>query len=1678
MKRFKRVISSLLCFGLMASMLPVLQPAAQAYISQDEVTAAGSPFIYGNSVPADWVGPVVNMEDGTDYVKLSFGVSKASFRSLAYQLQYDESIVKLVSYVDKTTETTSSTGGLAGNKAINKAFESCKMPESIVASNEYTAFSFVEAELYSADSGMATGVGEFASADGVGTVRSAWQPKAGLDASMSDYFKTGIFSSSTGWDLASINEPVYLYNLYFKKLGGAIDSNTFRFVEYTNMPTGICTAVTKITSLGACLVNFPAPPEPHGTVEVTVPDVSGLTATLSGTSAQGTDLTGEKALTATTGVGGKATFNDVPVGTNYTCTISGTGTKTDGKSYRVKADQSTKTSIAVTASTATTVSYDASAIEEVVGEYPIDVVVTDMQGNAITALTGAKISLAESEMTTTASSNTLSFKTAVSGDAKALTIGSVSGYQPRTVSLNITPVQDSTTQLSTVQLANSADSSFANATVQSGKGVVTLKLAKVATNVEIPLPVPSGDDAMSSEEVTNITANFKPTTTDAINEVGANGVTLTQDNGGIIVTIDNATKKITGIKLNATLPAGTYTVTITGNGMKTIVTTVIIKKSTDGDTIVNVGGTENEDGTITGGITGTTPDSGNTDANGNVNVDLGGGAGSNTTVTEGGTTNADGTVTGGNDLTNTGGSSGSTNTDLTPGVMSDPVYVVDMTYDNTNADDPFIMASISIKNVTGANAGTFGLEYDPKIFGGMDGKTKEQIILNMNENIEYASSADETQVVYPSDKDQPAYITVGWQMKSGKPSIGSTTKLFDIKLFGGLLFKSAIEKGDFSNASINVMPYDETVSGQRIVADAAADADMYNHLMTQNWRETALAGQLNSVHLDAALAQRGGFYQITQSSGVDGALVHHDIAMELRYPDTLTPHFAAEFLIQDKASTPNAIGGATIKVYRDSDFTTPPFAEAFNPETTKPYVTLKTSDFGRAAASVDEGKYYYTVTHPSFWDYPDGTVTTDNDGVQYDTLTVDQYGVITMQENTRKDGTKFTTSIEAVTGFINPHMEAKSYHQVSLGDMKSWTKPKATFSSLNKAYNKQDYYFSITPPSGYDWAKDMTAIATDLSAVAKLHGIDKTATSAEAAMYRVGAGSALTVTWDAARNQFKIAGAAIIGDAVGDVTFAGEVPDWYNSLRSGDIVLSLTESMFAPKDMQITVNAGEGGKVTVAEPDPARTTGTSEYTPNGGTSTDLPTGSQDAVTETLKGGRTDSAEYTFKPTTEGHLIDKVVVNGIEIPLTEPQKKEFTYQFTNVSDDESIVVTFKDGAEPANPLSKPVVTVILGANGKADVTDDSASAAPASLTGPVTQIYEGTAGKEFTVTPNPTAPYVVDKIFIDGEEKAFSDGASKIATLTADQMKLGAAHTIIVTFKDENGPSTQVVVDASVDVGLGFIYSAGIGVYSLNDTPSYTMKPYNESWYVNAKPDAKALIVQPAGGEAVDHSDKVKKDDATGLFTYTLDPLTADTVLRASFTESGITVNGILQVAATTLEAAPAKIKFERAKSEANKTDATEFEVKTGSGVTAAKQMTFTAVVPAGEWKVTVSKQGYLDYVITGFTVSGTETKDILFGVGEDPADGTTAKPIILTPGDAAGDGLSIGFADVAMVAAGWVADAKTPNRIKSDVDESLYGSADINRFSDSKDMTLVTNNYLNRRQYVTYDAFKTSAPTV
>lgn len=784
---------------------------------------------------------------------------------------------------------------------------------------------------------------------------------------------------------------------------------------------------------------------------------------------------------------------------------------------------------------------------------------------------------------------------------------------------------------------------------------------------------------------------------------------------------------------------------------------------------------------------------------------------------------------------------------------------------------------------------------------------------------------------------------------------------------------------------------------------------------------------------------------------------------------------------------------------------------------------LDTDQDGLAYLIQEDGTYYFAVYEKSHWAYPNGTTTTDEDHLTYAAYTVADHVVTPLKVTVANpdDSTKpYEITVPYNSDAINPQMAAKTYHEVALeGD---GTKDGATTNLSVRptiAYNAVRYYFTITPDAGYSWksGSNMSDVAAELNKTADngtpnaaLYVADKNAASKEDIFRSLEEGAAaptaLKVEWDATRKMFYIDGDADsnkIGGAPVGVDTWGTDPDTItlDALRAGDIVLTLpaaVQDMIEKATYTITATAGNGGSIQAVAPE----------TPNADSSFTKPdsynyeeltaddTNPTQTIVERLGNGLTESHTYTFKPTGT-NKIAKVIVNGVEQTITDQQKVNgFSYTFKNISADQTIYVTFVDAS--GNQLSDPYISVSVGDNGKAEVYKNDATDPNklGEVPGGQSGSFTTPEGDKIVLTitpdllvggplPDGSTKYVIDQLLVNGEDwkdgahlTDNGDGTYKVTlpTDTTDPTKTlskGDTFSVAVTFKPDKGNSTHVIVTSSIDYGFGVLSPMGTNVYAIGDTPKFVLTP-NTGWTVRSTDDHKAIML-----DGVDRSTGVVKD-AGGEFSYTLPALTGNSELIVCFAEETVTVSGRIQVQAVTqLNANPAKLTFTRAANPATGTDETtvidysEAEVKTLSIDGGTGQiMAFTAEVPVGNWTLLVEKHGYLTYTITGFEVTDGD-EHIHFGAATADCNHAntleactaTAKPIVLTAGDAAGDGLSIAVNDTATVTAGWLSGAAgSIAATKGNLNEDTHGV-------DTSDMGLVTGSLYKVRTKTSYTKF-------
>ena len=1156
--------------------------------------------------------------------------------------------------------------------------------------------------------------------------------------------------------------------------------------------------------------------------------------------------------------------------------------------------------------------------------------------------------------------------------------------------------------------------------------------------------------------------------------------------------------------------------------------------------VVNVGGTPqlDGDGNVTGvkdGVTGVTTNPSD-ETTGNGKVDLSG-SGTNTEIYDGG----DVTVTPG-----TGGSSTvtppaddkklpegdglqdtNTGSNLKPGVDTDPMYYIDVTPVMRSGDTmyDYFTAEVYLQNAK-AGSGTFGMYFDPKLFGTGAGGTVTTTTVDLESIIEYAPSTPTSTAASEirTNHQGNGYVFFNWQVPMNGEEINAMNgqvKLATIKLPVTAAYQGKADlEAALDQRSIYTMDYALTESGQdianqvrgKIEANEETDPEgvqsAINDALSSIWRTIDNKGAYGSskhTQLPDDRATRDGFYQYyAEGTAYDekdnvietGYNVPHDIKMKFNLPEIFKKQ-RVDFWV----SNPN-VGVSGAKIYITTDKTllgsiTDATADSDIPEG----VTLLTTDqngYAHLAQEVGDTEYFYKVLEKSHWAYPSGTSNTDSNRV------IDSYLVTANGGSPNSDvypaGGGTFTKTPVTNDSINPRMNPKTFHEVEL--LADTGTLEATITSSTVAYNNVTYYFSIAPTAGHAFTKTMAQMITDGDLTATLYTADNTKTTLEDAFRKLDPAT-LNIYWSPERQMFYIKSDDVGGEGIGAGVTIGT--DTMDPLRAGDLILTLKENVVTTASYKITATTGKGGTVEYADADGEtnQVYESDDFTASGTKATagkkypDGTTAQNFSLYESLKDGKTTSAKYTFTPGDDPNVtgakctIDKVFINGVEQVITEQQKKNgYSYQFLSVSGDQNIYVTFLDSK--GDPLSDPYLTVSSGFNGTVNVTgqDPEGNAlTPNKVNGGETVSYITKPGEGLTLAIKPdngdgadtgATKFVIDSIQVDGKDYPLTGVSTTDGSLTLTfpdttdpdnplDLNAGDTHSVVVTFKPEGQDSTHAIVTAKVIAGFGTISPVGSSIYPIGATPKYILIP-DAGWGVLdevEKNGVKQYSVQ------VDGANKKGIDKAVdGTLSFTMDALTGDTALDITFFEDTVRVLGAIQLASTaTSGATKAKLTFVR--KAAGNTDDTKVELYSADGSVGSAQLSFDAELPVGIWELTVEKQGYLDYIITGFEVTAGD-KHIHFGAagctkaGEvaDCAD-TNVKPIPLTAGDAAGDGLTVAFNDASVVVAGWLQNATATNMRKGNIDEN--GTK-----SDSTDMSYVQKSMYKKRTKLSYDNFKTA----
>ena len=1116
-------------------------------------------------------------------------------------------------------------------------------------------------------------------------------------------------------------------------------------------------------------------------------------------------------------------------------------------------------------------------------------------------------------------------------------------------------------------------------------------------------------------------------------------------------------------KANLTLPDGKYNYTVNAPGKEPVKHTMEITTTPkgDGNNTVTVKVDEGETGATT--LT--------KDSVGNANVTF---------------TDADGKIE------NTVGAA-----------MTDMFYLVEGKWDDKeNPTQMTVTVSIN-NNPTDALHGTFGFQYDTNVFELL---TPADIVYNTDAITlsEYPNTDTSKKVPNPTvpgsadnETTNEAYHAFTWEAKNDGTNVvpvatGTTLATYTLKVKTVDGVKVDV-KEVMTDKSLSARSFLKT-SAAAAFNDAGYDTSALPVVMMEYWQDVGAGtlhdGKDTSHKLADDKALDGGFYQVFLKDSVDGEDQRpYDIMMQIIF-ENLSSNKAIEFHVTDLEGTDQA--GATVTLF---DKTT---GDQVTDKEGNPVMGI-TDQYGKVTVTLPDpnGDYVYRVEAPGFEAYPDSI---RDDEHPY------PYGKPLSEE--KETNPDLADVIEVA---MTPNNSANVIIEPD---------DKVTLLGANQTVVGTEYTFNVEAKPGYELANPLV-IDTGISA--KYYPIKEDGTLDRTA------GEDVTLTWDAKANHFKT--------------------PTVEKDQTWTLVITVTEDTNGvqqktdPYKVHVYADVA-GGYFTVNETTDKKNDETYDVTPPATESdtynffTNGPVDAEEAA-KAAKG-----EEY------KAFVIKEFLVNGVALELTDPERIHgLSKKLVDITADQDITVTYEKAtvdpgdpdtpgddvikdAPPAEPVGDAVVTVIVGDYGK--VTVDSADQnGPSSKDYTVNVPEGGTGSFSLTVTPTDsgTMPdgtttinpgdYVIDTVYVltaaeDGSEVKtvlYSKFNSSEVTTSADaawtgdptnkldlsNLTKGEHRTVVVSFvhKDSDA-STQVFVETVNLEGNGNISASGLLPYTVGDEPVFTITPADKGWSLS-----KLTVKKPGAASAQSkrfYAEEVLDDDGngTGVFTYKMEPLEAGTTeLGYGFKENSYTV-------AITVHYGMMSANFNRF----NNVEIKYVRVAGGDGTNQSGTATYTPAIAgvvgrhqlnlaAGTWTLTFSKKGYLDFVITDFTINddGTVTTQVdgsekatfivtdagsgksyidfgNIGSANDNTDRYVVAPVL---GDADYDNLAVSLGDIAQVSNAMVAGAGTGSIAHADIDETLLANTAATNAGLTDDMSYVLKSFGKGVTKMRYDQFLNSA---
>ena len=952
--------------------------------------------------------------------------------------------------------------------------------------------------------------------------------------------------------------------------------------------------------------------------------------------------------------------------------------------------------------------------------------------------------------------------------------------------------------------------------------------------------------------------------------------------------------------------------------------------------------------------------------------------------------------------------------------MSEPMYYVNI----RKIDEGTYTADVKLSNIK-ATYGTFGIRYNPELFELNPAFTKDDpdggVILGDEIQGDFTQTVEE---MYGQTWDNSnGYFTFLWSVNDDDETFidteptthGSNAKTivtFKFKLKGS-------DEGDYSLAdrftidTFGIKPWDETAAAKSyasLLKTANPNADpmfweYWRYLDSDNKKRNLKKGRIEESKSVVNGSDTGGFFQaaVNGSLGDNDPASFYDVMTVLHYDFNIN-NSVIKFHVTD-AETGDDLQGARIRLFDTG---------------TKLFGTENTLSNGTATFSVDTSgvaitDFTYDTVLKGYWPVPKSGLLNDKPSVSAETGKV--------------------TDVEV-------SLEKKIYHKAQVVDNASSLTlvEDADLGGEKYAYNGQDYHFRIKGAKGFrikSYPKFAYVSIGDENAENRV--VELELEHDKNGLFTL---KAEKIAQHALSRQY-------MEDTLGYTDVEDQPDD--EGFRSYNIVIHFSEYEVIELEYDVEGMTNNLGYVTYA-PDEGE---------NDCLMTDHADKDDDGNDEYIvvhthnserEGGRNHSTgTFTFKAKGD-NVVEKVYINGLLID-TYNGEKEFSYTFGTVDMDSSIIVMFWDGVTPSNDT---VMTLVVGEYGSVDVSSPEVDK-DVSLT---RRVYlNPTANLEFkakAINEDYTLCSVekANEGFarIDITQSADDDGKYSIPPVTGESV------TVYVTFRNVDVDRTpNVFVKSYVYDGKGVINPAGILIYTMHDTPELLLTTdEDDNWR------AKGVMISPF--EKLNEVNEWDFDSILKSNTYRHESLTGDIAIGAIFVEKAYKLQGIVDLSqrSQVTEADPktgALVTFKRLENGVE----VEKQVPVKATTTAARTgAVFTAELPAGDWNVYITKQGYATYKITNFPFNPDGNEETYkFGV----SDGGVQQTVVPYIG-AAVSGESITLSDAAAIKSG----------LRKDVSDSIHTIADVDNdnYVTYKDMTYVMNNFNKWMIIQEYETFRNS----